>query len=96
MLERQRQVDLGVQGQPGPQREFWGSHGYTEKHCLKTNKQKTPNKTKVWKLGEEPGWSHILDCASQTLRAGTGQGPSMGTLQEGTHVSAHRSLGTVS
>jgi hypothetical protein len=44
-LERQRQVDFCVQGQPGLQSEFQDSQGYTEKPCLKqTNKKQ--NKTK--------------------------------------------------
>jgi hypothetical protein len=37
-LERQRQVDFWVRGQPGLQSEFQDSQGYTEKPCLeKTN-----------------------------------------------------------
>jgi hypothetical protein len=49
---RQRQADFRVQGKPGLQSEFQDSQGYTEKPCLKTNKQtnkqsKTkPKKTK--------------------------------------------------
>jgi hypothetical protein len=41
-LERQRQADFWVQGQPGLQSEFQDSQGYTEKSCLenKTNKKK--------------------------------------------------------
>ena len=40
-LERQRQADFWVQGQPGLQSEFQDSKGYTEKICLeKTNKNK--------------------------------------------------------
>ena len=47
-LRRQRQADLGVQGQPGLQSEF---QGYTEKPCLKNKtkqnkKQNKQNKTK--------------------------------------------------
>jgi hypothetical protein len=38
-LGRQRQEDFWVQGQPGLQSEFQDSQGYTEKPCLKTNKQ---------------------------------------------------------
>jgi hypothetical protein len=36
---RQRQVNFWVQGQPGLQSEFQDSHGYTEKPCLKKQKQ---------------------------------------------------------
>jgi hypothetical protein len=55
-LERQRQANFCVPGQPGLQSEFQDSQGYTEKPCLKktkpniqtktkqTNKQKTPTK----------------------------------------------------
>jgi hypothetical protein len=39
-LRRQRQVDFWVQGQPGLQREFQDSQGYTEKPCLKKKKIK--------------------------------------------------------
>jgi hypothetical protein len=42
-LGRQRQADFWVRGQPGLQREFQDSQGYTEKPYLKkqkTNKQK--------------------------------------------------------
>jgi hypothetical protein len=39
-LRRQRQADLRVQGQPGLQREFWDSQGYTEKPSLKTKTKK--------------------------------------------------------
>lgn len=42
---RQRQEQLLVRGQPGLQREFLDSQNYTEKPYLKSNKQKTPNKT---------------------------------------------------
>jgi hypothetical protein len=51
-LGRQRQADFWVRGQPGLQREFQDSQGYTEKPCLKkpkTNKQtkkSTKQKTK--------------------------------------------------
>jgi hypothetical protein len=44
-LERQRQADFRVQGQPGLQSEFQDSQGYIEKPCLK--KQKQTNKQKV-------------------------------------------------
>jgi hypothetical protein len=42
---RQRQADFWVRGQPGLQSEFQDSQSYTEKPCLKTNKQtnKQPN-----------------------------------------------------
>jgi hypothetical protein len=43
-LGRQRQVDLWIRGQPGLQREFQDSQGYTEKPCLKKqNNHKTKN-----------------------------------------------------
>ena len=45
-LGRQRQADFLVQGQPGLQREFQDSQGYTEKPCLekqKENKEKQNN-----------------------------------------------------
>jgi hypothetical protein len=38
-LERQRQADFWVRGQPGLQSKFQDSQGYTEKPCLETNKQ---------------------------------------------------------
>ena len=48
--QRQRQADFWVQGQPGLQSEFQDSQGYTEKLCLKKQKQnhktKKQNKTK--------------------------------------------------
>ena len=46
-LERQRQADFWVQGQPGLHSEFQDSQNYTEKPCLeeKTNEQ-TKNKNK--------------------------------------------------
>jgi hypothetical protein len=37
-LERQRQADFWVQGQPGLQSEFQDSQGYTEKPCLEKPK----------------------------------------------------------
>ena len=49
-LGRQRQADFWVQGQPVLQSEFQDSQGYTEKPCLKKQKQnhktKKQNKTK--------------------------------------------------
>jgi hypothetical protein len=42
-LGRQRPTDFWVRGQPGLQSEFQDSQGYTEKPCLKKQKQ---NKTK--------------------------------------------------
>jgi hypothetical protein len=44
-LGKQRQVDLCVRGQPGLQSEFQDSQGYTEKPCLKKQKNKTKQKT---------------------------------------------------
>ena len=38
-LGKQREADFSVQGQPGLQREFQDSQGYTEKHCLKKQQQ---------------------------------------------------------
>jgi hypothetical protein len=40
-FERQRQVDLWVQGQPGLHIGFQDRHEYTEKHYLKKQKQKS-------------------------------------------------------
>jgi hypothetical protein len=37
---RQRQADLWVQGQPGLQSEFQETQGFTEKPCLKKQKEK--------------------------------------------------------
>jgi hypothetical protein len=45
-LGRQRQADFWVRGQPGLQSEFQDSQGYTEKPCLKKQKQKQTNKQK--------------------------------------------------
>jgi hypothetical protein len=46
-LERQRQTDLCVEGQPVLQSEFQDSQGYTEKPCLgkQTNKQTNKKQT---------------------------------------------------
>jgi hypothetical protein len=49
-LGRQRQADFWVRGQPGLQSEFQDSQGYTEKPCLK--KQKQTNKQKEQHLTE--------------------------------------------
>jgi hypothetical protein len=46
-LGRQRQADFWVQDQPGLQNEFQDSQGYTEKPCLKKQKQKQ-NKNPEW------------------------------------------------
>jgi hypothetical protein len=43
-LRRQRQGDFWVRGQPGLQSEFQDSKGYTEKPCLKSQKNKQTNK----------------------------------------------------
>jgi hypothetical protein len=40
-LGRQRQADLRVQGELGPQNEFQDSQGYTEKPCLEKKKKTT-------------------------------------------------------
>jgi hypothetical protein len=39
-LEKQRQADFWVQGQPGLQSEFQDSQGYTENPCLEKKEQK--------------------------------------------------------
>jgi hypothetical protein len=56
VLGRQRQADFWVWGQPGLQSEFQDSQGYTEKPCLKTNKQtnkqKRVNKSETLGAGE--------------------------------------------
>jgi hypothetical protein len=44
-LERQKQADFWVWGQPGLQSEFRDSQGYTEKPCLKKPKQTKPKQT---------------------------------------------------
>ena len=49
-LGRQRQVDFWVQRQPGLQSDFQDSQGYTEKPCLKTNKQTRVNKSETFSL----------------------------------------------
>jgi hypothetical protein len=47
-FKRQRQLNFGVQGQPGLQSEFQDSQGYTEKPCLKKQKKtKTKQNKKV-------------------------------------------------
>jgi hypothetical protein len=43
-LRRQRQADFWVRGQPGLQSEFQDSQCYTEKPCLKKQKNKTTQK----------------------------------------------------
>jgi hypothetical protein len=46
-LERRRQADFRVRGQPGLQSEFQDNQGYTEKPCLEktTTTTKTNKKT---------------------------------------------------
>jgi hypothetical protein len=46
-LGRQGQADFWVRGQLGLQSEFQDSQGYTEKPCLKKQKQKTKIKTQL-------------------------------------------------
>jgi hypothetical protein len=42
-------VDFRVRGQPGLQREFQDSQGYTEKPCLeKTKKKKKKKEVEMW------------------------------------------------
>jgi hypothetical protein len=53
-LGRQRQEDFWVQGQPGLQSEFQDIQGYTEKPCLKTNKQANKKKKKKEKKRKVP------------------------------------------
>jgi hypothetical protein len=43
-LEKQRQADFWVRGQPGLQSEFQDSQGYTEKLCLKKQNKKQHQK----------------------------------------------------
>jgi hypothetical protein len=51
---RQRQEDFLIQGQPGLQSEFQDSQGYTEKPCLKKQKQTKQNKNKQKKPKKTP------------------------------------------
>ena len=51
-LQRQRQLDFWVRGQPGLKSEVQDSQGYTEKPCLEKSKAKQTNKqTKMWSQG---------------------------------------------
>jgi hypothetical protein len=43
-------MDFWVRGQPGLQSEFQDSQGYTEKPCLRKNKQKQQQKQKQKKF----------------------------------------------
>jgi hypothetical protein len=56
-LGRQRQADFWVRGQPGLQREFQDSQGYTEKPCLE-KKVNAPSILPSWK------WKWRLICLS--------------------------------
>jgi len=58
-LGRQRQADLslGVQGQPGLQSEFQDSHSYMEKPCLENKNNKTKTNQKRNKTKQELGSS---------------------------------------
>jgi hypothetical protein len=47
-LRRQRQADFWVRGQPGLQSEVQDSQGYTEKPCLKKQKQKQNKSIEQW------------------------------------------------
>jgi hypothetical protein len=58
-LERQRQADFCVRGQPGLQSEFQDSQGYIEKPCLK--KPKKQNKTKIYKIYKYININYILE-----------------------------------
>jgi hypothetical protein len=55
-LERQRQADFWVRGQPGLQREYQDSQDYTEKPCLKKNPKQT-NKQNKTMLDKQQGLS---------------------------------------
>ena len=57
-LQRQRQADFWVQGQPDLQSEFQEIEGYTEKPCLETNKQTKKKKKKKEKLNSS-GICHL-------------------------------------
>jgi hypothetical protein len=60
-LERQRQVDFWVQGQPSLQSEFQDSQGYTEKPCLKKqNKTKQTNKQNHRGIREMVQWLRAM------------------------------------
>jgi hypothetical protein len=50
-IERQRQADFRVRGQPGLQSEFQDSQDYTEKPCLEKQNKKTKNKQTNKKIG---------------------------------------------
>jgi hypothetical protein len=57
-LRRQRQADLRVRGQPGLQKEFQNSQGYTGRPCLrKQNRTKQANKR--WQLKCSRQWSQV-------------------------------------
>jgi hypothetical protein len=74
-LGRQRQADFCVRGQPDLQSEFQDSQGYTEKPCLRknkqtknkqTNKQKTHSMRKSWNLN--PDLIYIALIMAQDIR----------------------------
>jgi hypothetical protein len=65
-LERQRQVDFWVWGQPGLQSEFQDSQGYTEKPCLeKPNPPPHPPKRNA---GREPKLTRQAGAALRNSR----------------------------
>ena len=47
-LQRQRQADLWVRGQPGLKSEFQDSQCYKEKHCLWKKKNKKQKKVQIY------------------------------------------------
>jgi hypothetical protein len=63
-LERQRQADFWVRGQPGLQSEFQDSQGYTEKPCLEKQQQQTKTNKQTKKIEnrntDKLGSGHLL------------------------------------
>jgi hypothetical protein len=63
-LQRQRQANFWVRGQPGLQSEFQNSQGYTEKPCLEKTKNKNKKTDWCWYLLHREkklpvfGWIH--------------------------------------
>jgi hypothetical protein len=73
-LGRQRQVDFWVRGQPDLQSEFQESQGYTEKPCLKTNKQ-TNKQTNTHTHTQKIKLAIIPARVQNTSKSRTGSGP---------------------
>jgi hypothetical protein len=61
-LERQRQADFWVWGQPGLQSEFQDSQGYTEKPCLEKQKQNKKQTNK--QTNKKDSWSYKANIKS--------------------------------